>query len=83
MDLLGLFEAVGHAREALRLVREGPPPEWVTSEVAFQRHFGATLEEYQEIAARLDPGQTELLDRTLAVNPEAAILWVLSMEEMG
>ena len=82
MDLLGILDAVGHARELVRLARAAPLPDWDTDEQAFFRHFGAPHEAYAEIASHLSPEQSALLRRTLAVNPEAAVLWVLSMEEV-
>jgi hypothetical protein len=82
VDLLGIMAAVGHARELVRLARGEPLPDWATDEGAFFRHFGATHEEYAEIVAHLSPEQVELLHQTLAANPEAAVLWVLAMEEV-
>jgi hypothetical protein len=82
VDLLGIMEAVGHARELVRLARGEPLPDWATDEEAFFRHFGSTFEEYAEIVAHLSPEQVDLLQQTLAANPEAAVLWVLAMEEV-
>ena len=82
MDLLGILEIAGRAQELVKLVRAEPLPDWSTNEAAFERHFGVPHEAYAEVAARLDPLQAALLHRTLAVNPEAAVLWVLSMEEV-
>lgn len=83
MGLLEIFEAAGHAREIYRLARGADPPDWSRDEEAFLHHFGATAEEYQEIVDRLDPAQQRLLEATLEVNPEAAVLWVLAMEEVA
>lgn len=82
MDLLGILEAAGHAREIAHLVGGNPPPDWATSEDAFLRHFGVLVEEYRDVVSHLSPEQASLLERTLAVNPEAAVLWILSMEEL-
>lgn len=80
MDLLGIMAAVGHARELVRLARGEPLPDWASDRGAFLRHFGATHEEYAEIVSHLSAEQVELLHQTLAVNPEAAVIWVLAME---
>lgn len=82
MDLLGILEAAGHAREITHIMGGNPPPDWATSEEAFLRHFGVPVEEYHDVVKCLSPEQAELLERTLAVNPEAAVLWILSMEEL-
>jgi hypothetical protein len=83
VDLLGIMKMVGHAREVVNLVRGEPQPDWASDEEAFHRHFGVSSEAYAEIVGHLQPEQTELLRRTLEVNPEAAVLWVLSMEEVA
>jgi hypothetical protein len=82
VDLLGIMSAVGHARELMRLARPEPLPAWATDESAFYRHFGTSHEAYAEIVSRLSPEQSELLERTMTVNAEAAVLWVLAMEEV-
>lgn len=82
MDLLGIIEAADHAREVARLVRGEPTPAWATDEEAFLRHFGVPHEAFAEIVSHLSPEQSGLLGRTLEVNPEAAVLWVLAMEEV-
>ncbi len=80
MDLLGAFRAAGHLRQAVAEVAR-PSYAWEHDEEAFLVHFGATSEEYQEIVARMSDDQRRLLAATLDVNPEAAVLWVLAMEE--
>jgi hypothetical protein len=82
MDLLGLAVAAGHARELFRAVSGEKLPGWATDEESFLTHFGASYDEYLEIVARLSPDQSRMLGETLAVNPEAAVLWVLAMEEV-
>lgn len=87
MDLLGILTMADRARELVRLgttlARGDPLPDWASDEGAFLRHFGAPHEAYVEIVEHLLPEQVELLHATLEVNPEAAVLWVLSMEEIG
>lgn len=50
-------------------------------EGAFLAHFGVPFEEYAEMVSMLSQSQLDLLRATLDVNPEAAVLWVLAMEE--
>lgn len=84
MNLSSILEAAGHVREIARLAQDGPAvPAWITDEEAFFRHFGATVEEFEAVVEHLSPGQTDLLRRTLVVNPEAAVIWILSMEELA
>lgn len=49
---------------------------WATDEVAFEEHFGASYESFEERVAALDQGNAQLYEQTLEVNPEAAITWV-------
>ena len=49
---------------------------WATDEVAFEEHFGASYEAFEEKVASLDQAHATLYERTLEVNPEAAITWV-------
>lgn len=82
MDLLGAIQAAREVRNAAhQLVRQ--EHDWETDEGSFLRHFGVPVEDYAEIVARLSDEQAQLLDATLAINPEAAVLWVLAMEEVG
>lgn len=81
MDLLGILRTAGAVVDFLG---GGPGSDvpWATDEKAFLRHFGAPYEAYAEIVKRLSPEQEELLHQTLEVNPEAAVLWILAMEEV-
>lgn len=56
---------------------------WLHDEMSFFQHFGAPFEKYAEIASLLSPEQNEMLQKTLTVNPEAAVLWVLAMDLTG
>jgi hypothetical protein len=49
---------------------------WATDEAAFEEHFGASYEDFEARVASLDQAHTQLYERTLEVNPEAAITWV-------
>jgi len=79
MDLLGTLSA---ARQLMNEVRRPSYP-WENDEGAFLAHFGVPFEEYALVVAHLDDGQRALLARTLDVNPEAAVLWILAMEELS
>ncbi len=81
MDLLGAWAAAGHLRRFAREIKRQPQP-WEHDEEAFLRHFGVPFEEYALVVSHLSEEQQELLEATLEVNPEAAVLWILSMEEL-
>lgn len=49
---------------------------WATNEDAFEEHFSASYEEFETRLASLDQGRAQLYEKTLEVNPEAAITWV-------
>jgi hypothetical protein len=82
MDLLGLIDT---AQRALSLLGGGPGSgePWAASETEFERHFGAPYEAFAEIVQHLNREQEMLLQATLKVNPEAAVLWILAMEEVS
>ena len=81
MDLLGFIGAANHA---LSFVRRSPghDADWAHDDAAFELHFGASYEEFVEIVEHLSSDQRKLLDATYNVNPEAAVLWILAMEEV-
>ena len=81
MDLIGFL---GAARQALDHVRPlpGQDAEWANDEDEFERHFGVPYEIFLAIVEHLSPDQKKLLDATVNVNPEAAVLWILAMEEV-
>ena len=81
MDLLGLIDTAQHA---LSLFAGGPGSgeSWAASETEFERHFGVPYEAFVKIVQNLSQEQEHLLRATLDVNPEAAILWILTMEEI-
>jgi hypothetical protein len=82
VDLLGL---IGTAKRALSLFSGSPGSDqpWAASEAEFERHFGAPYEAFAEIVQHLNQEQEALLSATLEVNPEAAVLWILAMEEIN
>jgi len=81
VDLLRIVDAARRLRGLAGEIAGGlTEPEWASSEEAFLVHFGASYEEYGERVSLLTPQQLSLLQSTLAVNPEAAVLWVLAME---
>ena len=81
MDLLGFLGAAKHALEFIR-PEPGHDVDWANDETEFERHFGAPYEIFLEIVEHLSPDQKKLLDATVKVNPEAAVLWILAMEEV-
>jgi hypothetical protein len=78
-----LLRAIGAARQLGGALRSAPLPEWAVDPNEFARHFGVPHVVYAEIVSLLSPEQSQLLDATVAVNPEAAVLWVLHMEPLG
>lgn len=84
MDLLGLLHtAQGISETAKLLASPEHRADWTTDERAFFRHFGVSLEDYATVIELLSPEQVSLYEKTLAVNPEAAVLWVLAMDKIG
>jgi hypothetical protein len=77
MDLLG---AIGTFRRALGFFAGSPGEPWAADEEAFERHFGESYGYFVEVVQHLSPEQEAMLKRTLEVNPEAAVLWILAME---
>ncbi len=57
--------------------RGDPPAElWATDEDEFENHFGRSYEEFSERLTGLDRAHTELYEKTMEINPEAAVVWV-------
>jgi len=81
VDLLGAIGAARQIRDVARRAIAGDPA-WAVDEETFFRHFGVPHEAYAEIVGHLQPAQLDLLEATLEVNPEAAVLWVLAMQEV-
>ena len=81
MDFLN---AIGAFKRVLELFTGTPGSDepWAAGEEAFERHFGESYEMFMVILQHLSPGQAERFSATLQVNPEAAVLWILSMEEV-
>jgi len=49
---------------------------WAQDEQSFEEHFGRSFQEFEERMTYLDRARGELYERTVEVNPEAAIAWV-------
>ena len=79
MDLLN---ALGAIRKTLDFFAGTPDSDepWAVSEEAFEAHFGGSYEFFVEVLQHLDEEQSARFDATLKVNPEAAVLWILSMD---
>jgi hypothetical protein len=82
MDLLGALGTLGKALD-LFAGTPGSHEPWASSEEAFEQHFGESYEYFVAVAQHLSPAQEEMLAKTLEVNPEAAVLWILAMEPVG
>ena len=79
MDLLN---TIGTIRKVLGLFADTPDSDepWAADEESFESHFGQSYEYFVEILHHLDEEQVGRFEATLKVNPEAAVLWILSME---
>ena len=79
MDLLN---ALGAIRRTLDFFAGTPDSyeSWAANEDAFETHFGLPYALFAEILQHLDQEQSERFDATMKVNPEAAVLWILSMD---
>jgi len=82
MDLLGALKAANHLRGFVSEVRRPEHP-WERDESSFLSHFGVPFEEYALVVSHMSDEQRDLLARTIDVNPEAAVMWVLAMEELA
>jgi hypothetical protein len=78
-----ILRAIGIARQLGGAVRAAQLPDWAFDPEAFHVHFGVPHEHYAAIVSALSPEQAQMLDATLAVNPEAAVLWILHMEPLA
>lgn len=71
------MEFLDGLRRAWSFFGGGPVDEaWATDEIAFEEHFGQSYDEFEARVASLDQAHTALYEKTLEVNPEAAITWV-------
>jgi hypothetical protein len=69
--ILGLFAGHEEAQEP-----------WAQDEELFAEHFGATFEEFADKLAMLSVDQQRRYEKTIEVNPEAAVLWVVMMQQV-
>ncbi|HVP24127.1 MAG TPA: hypothetical protein VMS77_09485 [Conexivisphaerales archaeon] len=84
MDLLSVLRTAQGIGEAAKIFTPAElQATWITDKESFFRHFGVSPEAYAHVLELLSPEQLDLYERTLAVNPEAAVLWVLAMDEIG
>ena len=79
MDLLN---SLGAIRKTLDFFAGTPDSHesWAVGEESFEAHFGMGYDVFVEILQHLDAEQSERFDATMRVNPEAAVLWILSMD---
>jgi hypothetical protein len=79
MDLLNALGAIRRTLDFFAGTPDSNEP-WAASEEAFEAHFGGSYEFFVEVLQHLDEEQSARFDATLRVNPEAAVLWILSMD---
>ena len=79
MDLLNALGAIRKTLDFFAGTPDSSEP-WAASEEAFERHFGGSYEFFVEVLQHLDDEQSARFDATMRVNPEAAVLWILSMD---
>jgi hypothetical protein len=80
--MASITDIVGAANNILALFAsndEQVDEPWARDEVAFENHFGASYMELVEKLPLLSSDQHARYEATLKVNPEAAVLWVLTM----
>lgn len=77
-------DIVGVAHEILKLFEgeESVGEPWARDENMFQEHFGVPYEEFAARIPMLSADQSVRYTATLKVNPEAAVLWVISMDNV-
>lgn len=56
--------------------------DWAEDEAAFEEHFQVTYADFDEKLHMLDRSQFELYEKTLKINPEAAVVWVFFLMTM-
>lgn len=74
-----IFGLIG---KTIGLFKSGGPQEpWMENEEAFQAHFGQSYEDFAIILANLDQAHNELYEKTVKVNPEAAVVWAFYISD--
>jgi hypothetical protein len=79
MDLLNALGAIRRTLDFFAGTPDSDEP-WAAGEEEFEAHFGLPYESFVEILHHLDEEQGARFDATMKVNPEAAVLWILSMD---
>lgn len=80
---MGVADAVGIAHQILKLFegeKIATDEPWARDEGLFEEHFGMPYEAFVERVPMLSADQAKRYEDTLKVNPEAAVLWVLAMD---
>ena len=82
---MGVADAVGIAHQILKLF-EGEQvalnEPWARDEQLFEEHFGMPYEALVSRVPMLSADQAKRYADTLKVNPEAAVLWILAMNDV-
>jgi hypothetical protein len=68
--LLDLFKSVVGLRSKTTVAP------WASSPEAFESYFQVNYEEFAQLVDNLDQARADLYEKTLEVNPEAAVTWV-------
>ena len=68
-------------RRAIEFLEGETAEAWATDEDTFEDHFQIPYEEFGERLSLLDLKNSQIYQRTLEANPEAAVLWVLFVTE--
>lgn len=71
------LQLLGYLGKALDFLGGGKANEpWMNDEQAFEERFGFPYEEFASRVSELDQAHNDLYEKTLEVNPEAAVTWV-------
>ena len=72
------MEVLDALRTAWELLGGGGREEpWAVDEQAFAEHFGIDYEVFANALARLDLAHRDMYEKTMRVNPEAAVTWAI------
>jgi len=78
-DVVGIAHQILKLFEGEKIATDEP---WARDEALFEQHFGCPYEVLVAKVPMLSADQSKRYEATLKVNPEAAVLWVLAMENV-
>jgi hypothetical protein len=79
--VLGALKAAWELLAGREVVEHVEP--WAEDELSFEDHFDVPYHEFSDHVSQLSRADFELYEKTLQVNPEAAVLWVLFNSTAG